>query len=393
MRYTTEQLATILEQVYHWSRNQGYRGYNKHDGLNSPLLRLLLGWGKWPRMVAIQGVMRFPVNIRPLLLTPKVYNPKGLSLFIRGLLDQYRVFQQQRFLDEAFELFTTLDSIRSPGSWSGDCWGYHYPWRDPGFFAPTNTPNAVVTAFVCEAYLDGYRLTQKPELLARVRSALDFFSHDLTRLKETEQELCLAYMPLPMTMRVMDVSILIGSVMAQYGQLANDNNFSETAERLVCYVVNQQTDYGAWFYTDPASDSHIRHDNYHTGFILDALWNYMEATRDTQWHKHYHRGLQFYADKLFNPNGSPRWMSDKDYPHDIHGAAQGIITFSRHRGEYGQLVNDILTWTLSNMYHNSGHFFYQKTRYFTKKFTLLRWCNGWMVRALGSYLATSILQK
>ena len=117
------------------------------------------------------------------------------------------------------------------------------------------------------------------------------------------------------------------------------------------YVINQQTDYHAWWYTDPPTDSRISHDNYHTGFILDALQRYMDATGDYQWQQNYDDGLKFYADKLFNDDGSPRWMHDVDFPHDIHGAAQGILTFSRHGEAYPGLAEKITRWTLDNMYH------------------------------------------
>jgi len=337
-------------------------------------------------MIAIQGVMRFPINLRPLLFVPKTHNPKGLALFAMGLMDRYRASHEQRHLHEAEQLLHTLLDIRSPGTWSGSCWGYHYPWQDPGFYAPTNTPNAIVTCFVCEAFLDAYRLTERQEYLDVVGEAIAFFMNDLTRLKDESDELCLGYMPLPMTMRVMDVSILIGSVMAQYGDLSGDGQYRDTATRLVRYVVNQQTEDGAWFYTDPPGDSHIRHDNYHTGFILDALWRYIEATGDGQWRSQYDLGLKFYAEELFNADGAPRWMSDKNYPHDIHGAAQGILTFSRHQKEYPQLAEKILSWSVSNMYHSSGRFYYQKTARYTKRFTLLRWCNGWMARGLSAYV-------
>ena len=58
------------------------------------------------------------------------------------------------------------------------------------------------------------------------------------------------------------------------------------------------------------------------------------------------------------------------------------IPFSRHRNEYPELADQIVDWALTNMYHSEGRFYYQKTRLFTKRFTLLRWCNGWMARAL-----------
>lgn len=378
-------LDNILDQVYAWSRGESWRGWNKHDGLNSPILNNTLGkLGRWPRMVAIQGVMRFPVNLRPWLLTPKVYNPKGLALFTLGLLDRYRTQPEELFLQEARELLELLKSIQSPGNWSGNCWGYHYPWQDPGFFAPTNTPNAVVTSFVCEAYIAAWEITGEDHYLDVVRSASRFFLNDLTLLKSTEDELCLGYMPVPMTMRVMDVSILVGTVLSQVASQDSDQEMAETAERLVRYVVNQQTAYAAWFYTDPAEDSAIRHDNYHTGFILDALGRYISRTGDQQWQPNYDRGLKFYADKLFNPDGAPRWMSDKDYPHDIHGSAQGILTFSRHLKDYPGLAERILQWSLEHMYHGDGRFYYQQRKYWTTKFTLLRWCNGWMARAMAA---------
>lgn len=380
-----ERIDAVLDRLFAWSRVQGYRGYNKHDGLNSPLLRLFLGWGKWPRMIAIQGVMRFPVNLRPLLGVPKTYNPKGLALFVQALLDRHRANGGTNHLEEAERLLELLLEIRSAGDWAGSCWGYHYPWRDPGFFAPTNTPNAVVTCFVCEAFLEAFRVTGKQEYLDTVGDAIGFFLCNLTTLKDEPEELCVGYMPLPMSMRVMDVSILIGTVIAQWGALAGDNHHAETAERLVRYVVRQQTDEAAWYYTDPPGDSHIRHDNYHTGFILDALMRYMQTTGNFEWQDNYDRGLKFYAERLFNPDGSPRWMSDQDYPHDIHGAAQGILTFSRHEKEYPGLADRIARWSLENMYHPDGRFYYQKRPGFTIRFTLLRWCNGWMARGLASY--------
>lgn len=382
---TKYDLHKVIEQVLLWSKNQGYRGYNKHDGLNSPLVKFLLGWGKWPRIVAIQSVMRAPINIRPLLGIRKTYNPKGLALFCQGLLDLYNQDKEQRYLEEAESLLDLLEQINSPGKWAGFCWGYHYPWQDPGFFAPTNTPNAVVTSFVCEAFLDAYKATGNKHYLTVVASAIEFFMNNLTVLKDTGDELCLAYMPLPMSMRVMDVSILIGAVIARYSHYAGDHKHLTTADRLVRYVVNQQTDYYAWYYTDPPGDSHITHDNYHTGFILDALDRYMEATNNSTYSEAYKTGLNFYANHLFNSDGAPRWMNDKDYPHDIHGSAQGIITFSRHLKDYPGLAKNITYWSLNNMYHQNGRFYYQETRYYKKRFTLLRWCNAWMFRALAAF--------
>lgn len=383
-RPASVELGAVVDDVLDWSRRCAYRGHNKHDALNSPLLRVALGWGKWPRLVAIQGIMRAPVNLRQLFLVPRTYNPKGLALFVLALLDRYQTTARAAYLDEARSLLKLLDQLRSPGDWSGICWGYQYPWQDLGFFAPTATPNAVVTSFVCEAYLRAYRVTGEKTYLETVGHALGFLLEDTQVLKDADGELCLSYMPLSMSMRVLDVSILIGAVAAQYGALDGAPRYLESAERLVRYVLRRQTSYGAWYYTDPPGDSPIRHDNYHTGFILDALNRYMEVTGDVSWRDQYTSGCAFYATQLFNPDGSPRWMSDTDFPHDVHGAAQGILTFSRHQKDYPGLANRIAGWALDNLYDGNGRFHYQRTRHYTKRFTLLRWCNAWMARALAA---------
>jgi len=372
----------ILDQVYKWSSDRDYRGYNKHDALNSPILKIILGWGKWTRIFAIQGIMRFPVNLRPIVFVPNTYNSKGLSLFVRGLLFRYKTHQNDRYLVEAENLLSTLCKLRSSGKWSGACWGYHYPWQDLGFYAKTNTPNAVVTCFVCEAFLDAYRITNNQKYLDIVSDSIQFLLNDLIVLKDTATELCLSYMPVPMKMRVMDVSILIGAIISQYCSLSNNMEHTKTSKRLVNYVINQQTEYGAWYYTDPPQDSPIRHDNYHTGFILDALWRYMQVTNDNSCQDAYFQGLEFYANSLFDINGAPKWMSDKNFPHDIHGAAQGVITFSKHLDMYPGLSEKIALWALNNMYNNCGRFYYQQTPIYKKRFTLLRWCNAWMSLAL-----------
>lgn len=378
-----------LDRTLAWSRAQDYLEHTKHDALNSPLVWRLCGHHRIPRILATQLVMRSPVDMRHWIGVPKSHNPKGLALFVMALLDIHSASQEPHYLQEAERLLQLLLGLRSEGPWQGDCWGYQYPWQDLGFFAPKATPNAVVTAFVCEAFLQAYRVTGNDQYLKPVEGACRFFLSDLTRLKETADELCLAYMPLPMHMRVMDVSILVASVLAQFSKISGKLELAEAAMRLTCYVVRQQTPEGAWYYTDPPADSPVKIDNYHTGFILDALERIISTLDVDEWQDQHRKGVEFYATKLFNPDGTPRWMSDRDYPHDIHGAAQGILTFSRpaNRKRYPELASHVVAWALGRMYHPAGKFYYQETRFFIKKQTYIRWCNAWMCRALASWIS------
>lgn len=381
-------LSRVLDETLLASARRDWRGHDKHDGLNSPLVWAVAGWSRPTRLLALQGMMRFPINLRSVLRVPEVSNPKGLALFVQALLNAWRYDGLADRLSSAAQLVDRLSALRS--SAGGGCgWGYQYPWQDLGFFAPRGTPNAVVTSFVCEALLDYHAATGSEPALAQVAEALPFLQHALPRLVDTAHHLCLGYMPVPMRMRVMDVSILVGSVFARYEQLRPGAGLANDAARLVRYVVDQQTPEGAWWYTDPPGASPVRIDNYHTGFILDALWRYMQATGDSMHGSTYQKGLTFYAGQLFETDGAPRWMSDQKFPHDVHGSAQGIITFARHRVDYPGLADRIASWVLSHLYDGRGHFGYRVTRWGTDRRFYLRWNNGWMARALSDLLASS----
>lgn len=384
---STERLAQTLERVLETSAALEWRGHDKHDGLNSPILWAACGWNRPMRLLSLQAVMRSPINLRGVLAVPRVHNPKGLALFIQSFVNRWRIQGHERDLAGANHLLDLLDHLRSPpGLWSGRAWGYQYPWQDLGFFAPRGMPNAVVTCFVCEALLDLHAATRNPVPWQMVKDALPFLLKDLPVLHQNADQLCLGYMPIEMKMRVMDVSMLIGALLARIDAVHGTTDNADTAQRLVGYVLGQQTIEGAWWYTDPPEASPVRIDNYHTGFILDALWRYMHTSKNFDAMDRYQLGLNFYADRLFEDDGAPRWMSDQRYPNDVHGSAQGILTFCRHADQLPGLADRVANWALAHLYNGNGSFWYRRGRWHTHRTLFLRWNNGWMARALSDLL-------
>ena len=380
----------VLDQVLQTARSANYEGYSKHDGLNSPVLARLAGGSRLRRLGAIQVITRSPVDLRPLAGVRKARNAKGLSLFARALLARHRMTGSADDAREARELLDWLISHPAPG-FDGLCWGYPYPWQDVGFFAPRNFPNRVVTSFVGQALLDGYETLQDSRYLDATRLAVRFLLDAPKTLFEDDDRRCLSYVPdRDIDWIVMDVSALAGALAARLGAIDDDSELVREGGRLVRYVVSKQTDYAAWFYADPPSASHITHDNYHTGFILDAILQYGLAAGSDEFESAYRRGIEFYEQRLFEPSGAARFMSDQEYPIDIHGCAQGIITFSlqqRHLSTGAVTATRVLDWTLGNMWDPaSGWFYYQKRRGYRTRIRELRWCQGWMSWALASYL-------
>lgn len=386
-RSLVERARRALGATLDYSRAREYSGYSKHDALNSPLLAALFGFSRWTRLAAIQAVMRSPVNPRPLLRVPRTRNPKGIGLFAHALLDLHRAEGREADLREVEELLSWLLDHPAQG-FRGLSWGYPYPWQDVGFFAPRGFPNRVVTSWIGLAFAETVRTIGKERYRNALPRIAEFLLEEPRILFDSAEELCLSYVPDPsVSWAVMDVPALAGAFLAEAGELLDRPDLTEAAHRLVHWVVRRQTGYGAWFYTDPPGDSHITHDNYHTAIILDCLDRYRRATGDEEVAQAYDRGLAFYRDHLFTPAWAPRWRSDRDHPHDVHGAASALLCFTRAARRdpaWWEPAQGVLRWTLDELYDPRGFFYYQRTRLLTKRFLLMRWANAWMCRALAA---------
>jgi len=390
-------IEKALKNVIEYSKKSDYTGYNKYDALDSKLLSALSFGNKWIRLVFSQVVMRFPLNLRPLLFVPKTPNPKGYALFAMTYLNMYQADKNATHLHEAERLLQWLIENRSP-HYPSSCWGYQYPWQDVGFFAKAHLPNRVVTYFVCTAFLDAYDLTGKKEYLDIVEDALKFMLEAPKVLYEDETMKCLSYVPDErINWIVMDVSALTGALVARFHSYKPDERLYHEATRLIRFVVDKQTEYGAWFYSHPAGDHSKMHDNYHTGYICDAILDYCRFTGNDEFMVNYHSGIKYYREYLFLENGLPRWMNNATYPIDVHGSAQGIISFlkaAQLKSEYADFAETIALWAIHNMQHQrKGWFYYQKTRLMKKPYTLMHWSNGWMARGLSELIRFDAVNK
>ena len=335
-------LDGVLERVFATARTDDYAGYSKHDALNAPWLERLAGRSRMPRLVATQAVMRSPIDVRGLVGVRKARNAKGSRSSPAPSLLACRRTGSAVDAVEAASLLDWLIEHPSPAlettGLPGLAWGYPYPWQDVGFFAPRHFPNRVVTSFVGQALLDAYEALGEPRYLDAAAEVVDFHTartEDAVRGRPPSLRQLRARRRRS-TWIVMDVSALVGALAARLGSITADARMVAEGGRLVRYVVSKQTDEGAWFYSEPPSASHITHDNYHTGFILDAIACYSDSSGSTEFSDAYDRGIDFYARRLFEPDGAARFMSDQHYPIDIHGCAQGILTFSLQQRRGGE---------------------------------------------------------
>jgi len=380
----------ILEHVLESAKSRGYKGYSKFDALNSPMLSTFSMGNSWLRLLFIQAVKCCPFNIRPLLGVGKSVNPKGIALFAQAYLTLHELTGVTAYREEAERLLDWLLEHPSPGR-RHLSWGYDFIWQSPLFLQDRYEPNVVVTIFAGEALVHGYRVTGEARYIEAARSAARFILEDVPVIYQGDDEMAIAYVLRDVKAVVLNNNALAGAFLAKVRKETGGDDLRDAARRLMAYTVNCRTDYHAWYYTYPKEASPITHDNYHTGGILDALLEYREETGDVSFADVYTGGLDYYRKNLFEPDGAPRWMNDRRYPHDVHGAAQGIITFSKaSRYDRENLVHakKIASWAQQNLYRPAtGDYAYRKGCLMTWNYSLMRWCNAWMARALGELAA------
>lgn len=382
------QLNRSLEKVLTWAESQNYDGYSKFDVFNSPFIPPKMIPSSYLRAILCALWARSPINLRPLFRVTRSRNPKGIALFALAYLRRHQLEQRLDDLNNAKDLLRWLDENAAQG-FSGKCWGYDHPWQSLHFLAPRYSPNIVVTGNVAHAFLEAFETTGDERYLDTARSVMDFLQKDLSAPINNEEMRNIGYVP-GSDWGVLNINGLAASVMIRTWTHTKDAALASEAKKLITFLVAKQTEYGAWHYAWPAKSSNVKHDNYHTGNVLDWILDYTTYSGDASFLENYKKGIEFYWNNLFTYECVPKWRSDKIYPIDAHSAAQAIVTFSKAALHFDRsyigIAETAACWTVENMQHPEGWFYYQKGRFLTKKYTLMRWCNAWMAFALGSLL-------
>lgn len=337
--------------------------------------------------MATQIVNRVPLPLRAWLKVPKKRNPLGVANFIKGYVNEYernpREETRKKIIDLADWLLSQDSGSLGAYSGKGTAYGYHFPWASPGFFAPRNSPNCYVTSLCGEGLLAAFRVTQDQKYLEKAKGIFTFIQN-LPVLEEKEGKKCIAYVPAGTPWKVININSVAAGFLCKLYSVTKDETCLEFAAELVRWVASAREENFSWNYTSPKSQSGIGPDNYHTGGVLDGLWDFLQMREDAEIRECFNKGLEYYEKNFFTETGAPRWRATRDYPQDIHGAAQGILTFSK--ANKLDVARKILRWATEEMQDSQGFFYYQKRKFYTWKVDFMRWNNSWMFLAMTEHL-------
>lgn len=373
-----------FEKLKHYCEDEGFKGWDPYDGLNSKVFKALqLDKVQFFRLAWIQLFKRNPINLRGFLLVPKEYNPKGLGLFLTGYCNLYQIEKKDEYLQNIKFLADKLLELQSEG-YSGSCWGYNFDWQSRAFFLPKKTPTVVATSFISYALLDAYDITKDERYLQTAISSTNFILNDLNRT-EKKEGFIFSYSPYDNT-RVYNASLLGSRLLSRVYSYTNDEILIKAARESVMACANAQREDGAWIYGELEIQGWV--DSFHTGYNLECIYEYQKYSGDTSFNTIIEKGLDYYLNNFFLEDGTPKYYDSKTYPIDIHAPAQLIATLYRLDAlqENKELVDRVLAWTIDHMQdQKEGYFYYQLKQTKSSKIPYMRWAQAWMFYAFSFY--------
>lgn len=375
---TEHDVERALCRVQKWVEDHDYRGYEPFDGLSSWARPWALGNILAERILQ-QAVRQCPINLRPILGIRPQDSTKGRGYMAWGYLILYRATQDSSYLDKAVACLEWLDKHKVP-RFQHHSWSNHFDFSSRGGSYTRHDPIIVWTAFIGQAYLDAFELTGR-EWFLQVAKSVGKWVLDLPR-ERTGRGDCVSYFANRQS-SVHNSNMLGAAYLARLAKHTHDTECLRVARSAMEYSCSRQLADGAWWYGEESKWHWI--DNFHTGYNLDSLDCYVEATGDSQYYPNLEKGLEFYKSNFFEGSGRPKYYHTRTYPVDIQCAAQSIDTLSvlsKLDPECLPLAQKVAAWTITNMQDRKGYFYYRQYPLVKAKTPMLHWGQATMFKAL-----------
>jgi hypothetical protein len=291
----------------------------------------------------------------------------------------------------AVHFLEVLEQTRCPG-YRHAGWGYPFDWVTRNGVMKAETPLITTTPYVYEAFAAVHRLDGDPRWLRTMESAAEHGFSDIPDLALADDEATCAYNPHDTQYRVVNASayraFLLFSAAAQFGR----DDYRWVAQRNLNYVLRAQRPDGSWTYATDGIRDFV--DHFHTCFVLKALAKIEPIAPSEGLHTAIARGVQYYAQHLFDDDGLPRPFAVAPrltvYRHELYDYAECINLATLLRGRF-PLLDERLATTLADLFNrwrkDDGSFRSRELMLGWDNVPMHRWAQSQLFRALAQWLS------
>ncbi len=377
-----QEIERALGLVQGWVEDCEYRGYEPFDGLSSWARPLTFG-NQLAARILQQTIRQCPFNLRPMFGIRPQDSTKGRGSIAWGYLALYRATLQQEYLQKAILCLEWLDKHKV-SRFQYHSWSNHFDFVGRGGSYTKDDPIIVWTSLIGQAYIEAFEITRNEWFLRVAESACNWILQ-LPREK-TAQGDCLSYLAHRQS-SVHNANMLGASLLARTAKHNGNREYLRVARSSMEYSCSRQRPDGSWWYAESPNCQWI--DNFHTGYNLDSLHYYLDATGDDEFRRNLDEGYAFYKANFFENSGRPKYYHTRTYPVDIQCAAQSIDTLvlrSERDPACLELAEKVAAWSIRNMQDSRGYFYYRQYPLVKAKTPMLHWGQGTMFKALACLL-------
>jgi rhamnogalacturonyl hydrolase YesR len=378
MPSTDQVYEDSLDAVQAWVEARDYKGYDPGDGQTTWLKTFTFGH-PFAKRVLQQLVWKSPVNIRPFVGIKPMDSTKGRGFMAWGYLLRHAATRDQDFLDKARACLDWL-ADHHVTRYPGISWGNHFDFTTRSGTIAKGEPTIVWSGLIGQAVLEAFEQTGDEKYLTLAEGICEWIL-GIPR-KPTDSGTCLSYIGSGPSW-IHNSNLLGAAVLARTWKHRKRDEYLDVAREAMRYSCARQLNDGAWFYGEDEKYHWI--DNFHTGYNLDSLKRYLDASGEDEFRGHLDEGYRYFKETFFEDSGMPRYYHDRTYPVDIQCCAQAIDTFTFFRdedpGALG-LARRVADWTIGNMRDPSGYFYYRHLKAIRVRTPYFHWGQATMFKAL-----------
>ncbi len=394
--FTSTELKQSITKFSDWLDNYGELSYDLNDFNSSRvgnMVRKIYYKNKiigapLALLTLIQDTF-FP-SLRKLYAKPH-REAIGDAQYALGYLSLYQKTNEQKYLQRAEHFLQVLKDTAVPG-YSGMCWGYTYGWQTTDGYWPPKTPVLTVTPYCFWAFKKYYEITKNQDTLDILRSIADFASNDLKKLDLPNGTHCYSYSTIDSRLVINSNGYLAALLLDAYSLFKNEK-YKEVADTCIEFILSYQEDDGKWFY-EPVGNRDRFVDNFHTCFVLKALYKCYKHTNRKDISEAIHKGYDYYRINLINSDFTPKHFSiqkhNKLRKYEMYDFAEGIKVGVMLKDEIEgsfELAEKLAGFLIRKHQLRDGHFVTRVTSLNTRhKMPFHRWPQSQIFNALSAML-------
>jgi hypothetical protein len=305
--------------------------------------------------------------------------------YAMGFAFLHQAMGDEQYYTRAVHFLQVLQETRSEG-YGHYCWGYPFSWETRHGTMRAGVPLITTVPYVYEAFRQVHQIDGRQAWLDVMESIAQHSFEAYHDIVTSPTASSCSYNPEPNEPgMVVNASAYRAFLLTQAAQDFKDDEYQQTADRNLNFVLETQNADGSWPYSAEGERNFV--DHFHTCFVLKALSKIEALTGNLEVTRAIERGVTYYLANLFDEDGMPKPFSRRPrltvYKHELYDYAECINVGVLLQGRFPELDGIVRRLVrLEGWQKPDGAFRARKLLFGWDNTPMHRWAQSQMFRSL-----------